>query len=119
VLAAYRSHRHPSFLLAQNADDLLFREPASLHPSASLSGSRTLPQAGGVFRAQVKVRVRPLRPPDCGGGQRGTQHGAAVPGPVRRSRAELATASGVDRARTGGVIAAQTLVPAARDRGGP
>src|SRR5262249_22005418 len=53
VLAAYLRHVHPGFLLAQNADDLLLGEPASLHSSASPSGSRTLPQLGGFFRAQV------------------------------------------------------------------
>src|SRR6185369_3850505 len=38
VLAAQVRHLHPSLLLAQDADDLLLTEPASLHPSVSLSG---------------------------------------------------------------------------------
>ena len=51
VMAAERLH----------GDDLLFREPASLHPSVPPSGSRTLLKAGGVFRAQVN-KEQPATP---------------------------------------------------------
>jgi hypothetical protein len=36
VLAAHLRHLHSSLLLAQHANDLLFGEPASLHPSVPL-----------------------------------------------------------------------------------
>src|SRR5579863_4430944 len=38
VLAAHLAHLQASLLLAQNANDLFFREPASLHPSVPPQG---------------------------------------------------------------------------------
>jgi cyclic beta-1,2-glucan synthetase len=58
VLATDLRNLHPSFLLAQNADDLLLGEPASLHPSVS-------PQGRGLYSNLEEfsgLRSEPIAP---------------------------------------------------------
>jgi hypothetical protein len=59
VLAAQVRHRHAGFLLSQDRDDLLFREPRSLHPSVPFLG-RTLAIRGGVSGGHVTADDRYL-----------------------------------------------------------
>src|SRR3954467_11665487 len=62
VLAAQVRHLHPGLLLTQHADDLLLSEPASLHPSVSLSG-RGLYLYLEEFQGLRSIRL-PEKPPE-------------------------------------------------------
>src|SRR6185437_12090842 len=77
VLAAHLGGRKPGLLLAQHRNDLLFREPRSLHRPVLPSG-RTLASSGGNNGGHSNPSSSTVRTVDRGSF-----------GPVRRSATDL------------------------------